>query len=215
MTGIILDPRVRTAMVSDSLDVVGVRNNVMDSSIRALRPDMRAVGLAATIKFEANSDFDERDPYGAAIDFLDTLKIGQLAVVATGARDDSAFWGELFSAAAKGRGATGMVCDGPLRDTEAVVGLGFNVFGASMRPIDYKGRMRVASVGTTVICGGVEVHPGDGVVADADGVVVVPKIHINRVFELANARAQSEKSVLKDLLAGKSVREVWDAYGVL
>ena len=215
MTGIILDPRVRTAMVSDSLDVVGVRNNVMDSSIRALRPDMRAVGLAATIKFEASGDFDERDPYGAAIDFLDTLKVGQLAVVATGARDDSAFWGELFSAAAKGRGATGMVCDGPLRDTEAVVGLGFNVFGASMRPIDYKGRMRVASVGTIVICGGVEVHPGDAVIADADGVVVVPKIHINRVFELANARAQSEKSVLKDLLAGKSVREVWDAYGVL
>ena len=215
MTGIILDPRVRTAMVSDSLDVVGVRNNVMDSSIRALRPDMRAVGLAATIKFEASSDFDERDPYGAAIDFLDTLKVGQLAVVATGARDDSAFWGELFSAAAKGRGATGMVCDGPLRDTEAVVGLGFNVFGASMRPIDYKGRMRVASVGTIVMCGGVEVHPGDAVIADADGVVVVPKIHIARVFELANARAQSEKSVLKDLLAGKSVREVWDAYGVL
>jgi len=215
MNEILLDRRVRTAMVSDSLDVVGVRNNVMNSSIQALRPEMRAVGFAATIEFEPSSEFDQRDPYGAAIDFLDRLNPGQLAVVATGGRDDSAFWGELFSAAAKGRGATGMVCDGPLRDTEAVVGLGFNVFGASMRPIDYKGRMRVASVGTIVICGGVEVHPGDAVIADADGVVVVPKIHIARVFELANARAQSEKSVLKDLLAGKSVREVWDAYGVL
>jgi regulator of RNase E activity RraA len=215
MTEILLDRRVRTAMVSDSLDVVGVRNNVMNSSIQALRPEMRAVGFAATIEFEPSSEFDQRDPYGAAIDFLDRLNPGQLAVVATGGRDDSAFWGELFSAAAKGRGATGMVCDGPLRDTEAVVGLGFNVFGASNRPIGYKGRMRVASVGTIVICGGVEVHPGDAVIADADGVVVVPKIHIARVFELANARAQSEKSVLKDLLAGKSVREVWDAYGVL
>lgn len=215
MTEILLDRRVRTAMVSDSLDVVGVRNNVMNSSIQALRPEMRAVGFAATIEFEPSSEFDQRDPYGAAIDFLDRLNPGQLAVVATGGRDDSAFWGELFSAAAKGRGATGMVCDGPLRDTEAVVGLGFNVFGASNRPIDYKGRMRVASVGTIVICGGVEVHPGDAVIADADGVVVVPKIHIARVFELANARAQSEKNVLKDLLAGKSVREVWDAYGVL
>ena len=215
MNEILLDRRVRTAMVSDSLDVVGVRNNVMNSSIQALRPEMRAVGFAATIEFEPSSEFDQRDPYGAAIDFLDRLNPGQLAVVATGGRDDSAFWGELFSAAAKGRGATGMVCDGPLRDTEAVVGLGFNVFGASNRPIDYKGRMRVASVGTIVICGGVEVHPGDAVIADADGVVVVPKIHIARVFELANARAQSEKNVLKDLLAGKSVREVWDAYGVL
>ena len=130
MNEILLDRRVRTAMVSDSLDVVGVRNNVMNSSIQALRPEMRAVGFAATIEFEPSSEFDQRDPYGAAIDFLDRLNPGQLAVVATGGRDDSAFWGELFSAAAKGRGATGMVCDGPLRDTEAVVGLGFNVFGA-------------------------------------------------------------------------------------
>lgn len=215
MSAIVLDPRVRTAMVSDSLDVVGVRNNAMNSSIRALRPDMRAVGLAATIEFEPSSDFDQKDPYGAAIDFLDALSSGQLAVVATGGNDVSAFWGELFSAAAKGRGATGMVTDGPLRDTQAIVGLDFNVFGASMRPIDYKGRMRVCAAGTVVTCGGVEVHPGDAVVADADGIVVVPKIHIDRVFELANARAQNEKSVLKDLLAGKSVREVWDAYGVL
>lgn len=215
MSEIVLDPRVRTAMVSDSLDVVGVRNNAMNSAISALRPEMRAVGVAATIEFKPSAEFDQRDPYGAAIDFLDTLKTGQLAVVATGGCDDSAFWGELFSAAAKGRGATGMVSDGPLRDTQAIVGLDFNVFGASMRPIDYKGRMRVSSVGTVVTCGGVEVHPGDVVVADADGVVVIPKIHIGRVFELANARAQNEKSVLKDLLAGKSVREVWDAYGVL
>jgi len=202
-------------MVSDSLDVVGIRSNAMDSSIRALRPDMRAVGLAATIEFEPSSDFDQKDPYGAAIDFLDTLDFGEVAVVATGGNDVSAFWGELFSAAAKGRGATGMVTDGPLRDTQAIVALDFNVFGSSMRPIDYKGRMRVCAVDTVVTCGGVEVHPGDAVIADADGVVVVPKIHIERVFELANARAQNEKSVLKDLLAGKSVREVWDAFGVL
>ena len=215
MSKSVLDPRVRTAMVSDSLDLVGVRNNVMNSSIRALRPEMRAAGIATTIEFEPSTEFDQRNPYGAAIDFLDGLQSGQLAVVATGGKEYSAFWGELFSAAAKGRGATGMVCDGPLRDTEAIAGLGFSVFGASMRPIDYKGRMRVASVGTIVTCGGVQVHPGDAVIADADGVVVVPKVHINRVFELANARAQSEKSVLTDLLAGKSVREVWDAYRVL
>ena len=210
-----VDPRVRTSMVSDSLDEVGIRNNVMDSSIRALRPGMRAVGLAATVRFESSADFDQRDPYGAAIDYLDTLQPGELAVVATGPTDTSAFWGELFSAAAKGRGATGMVCDGPLRDTESIIPLEFNVFGASMRPIDYKGRNRVAEVRGTVICGGVQVSPGDAVIADADGVAVVPAEFIDKVFELANARAQSEKAVLKDLLAGKSVREVWNAYGVL
>jgi len=210
-----VDSRVKVAMVSDSLDAVGIRNNVMDTSVRALRPGMRAVGLAATVRFEASSEYDQKDPYGAAIDYLDTLKPGELAVVATGPNNISAFWGELFSAAAKGRGAAGMVCDGPLRDTESIIPLEFPVFGASMRPMDYKGRMRVAEVRGAVVCGGVHINPGDAVIADADGVAVVPAEHIDKVFELANARAQSEKAVLKDLLAGKSVREVWNAYGVL
>ncbi len=210
-----VDPRVRSSMVSDSLDVIGIRNNVLDTSVRALRPHMRAVGIAATILFEPSDEFDPKDPYGQAIDFLDTLQPGELAVVATGGQSRSAFWGELFSAAAKGRGATGVVCDGPIRDTEAISALGFDVFGTSMRPIDYKGRMRVVATRITVICAGVEINSGDAVIADADGVVVVPAKHIDEVFTLANQRAQSEKTVLKDLLDGKSVRQVWDAYGVL
>jgi 4-hydroxy-4-methyl-2-oxoglutarate aldolase len=210
-----LDPRVRSAMISDSLDVVGVRNNAMDIRVSALRPGMRAVGLAATVQFVPDSQYDQKDPYGAGIDFLDTLQPGELAVISTGGDCLSAFWGELFSAAAKGRGATGVVADGPLRDTEQVVGLDFPAFGQGTRSYDYKGRMRIQAIRVPVICGGVEVHPGDGVIADSDGIVVVPSEHLEKVSELANARAATEKTVLKDLLSGKSVREVWNAYGVL
>jgi regulator of RNase E activity RraA len=176
---------------------------------------MRAVGVAATVKFVPDNQYDQKDPYGAGIDFLDTLQAGEIAVVATGGDCLSAFWGELFSAAAKGRGATGVVADGPLRDTEQVVGLDFPAFGQGTRPYDYKGRMRIEAIRISVICGGVEIHPGDGVIADSDGVVVVPSKHLAKVSELANARAATEKTVLKDLLSGKSVREVWNAYGVL
>jgi regulator of RNase E activity RraA len=202
-------------MISDSLDVVGIRHNAMDVNVSALRPGMRAAGLAATVKFVADIQYDQKDPYGAGIDFLDTLQPGEIAVVATGGECLSAFWGELFSAAAKGRGATGVVADGPLRDTEQVVGLDFPAFGHGTRPYDYKGRMRIDAIRVPIICGGVEVHPGDGVIADSDGIVVVPAEHLEKVSELANARAATEKTVLKDLLSGKSVREVWNAYGVL
>lgn len=211
----ILDERVRSAMISDSLDVVGVRNNAMDISVRALRPGMRIVGIAATVEFVADNEYDQKDPYGDAIDYLDTLAPGEVAVVATGGECLSAFWGELFSAAAKGRGATGVVADGPLRDTEQIVGIGFPAFGKGTRPYDYKGRMRLASSRQPITCGGVLINNGDGIIADSDGVVVVPAEHLEKVSELANARAATEKSVLKDLLAGKSVREVWNAYGVL
>lgn len=210
-----VDVRVRTPMVSDSLDAIGIRNNVMNTSVRPLASDMRALGLAATIDFTPDDTFDELNPYGPAIDFLDTLQTGELAVVATGAVSLSAFWGELFSATAIGRGATGVVCDGPLRDIEAIKALGFAAFCASARPLDYKGRMRIHSTRETVVCGGVEVHPGDAIIADADGVVVVPKKYIEQVFTSAIAKAQNEKTVLKELVAGKSVRQVWNAYGIL
>ena len=210
-----LDPRVRSAMISDSLDVVGVRNNAMDIRVRALRPNMRAVGLAATVQFVPDSQYDLKDPYGDGIDFLDTLQVGEIAVLATGGDCLSAFWGELFSAAAKGRGATGVVADGPLRDTQQVVELDFPAFGQGSRTYDYKGRMRIEAIRIPVICGGVQVSPGDGVIADSDGIVIVPAEHLAKVSELANARAATEKTVLQDLLSGKSVREVWNAYGVL
>ncbi len=210
-----LDPRIRSAMISDSLDLLGVRNNAMDVRVSALRPGMRAVGLAATVKFVADSEYDQSDPYGAGIDFLDTLNVGEVVVIATGGDCLSAFWGELFSAAALGRGATGVVADGPLRDTEQIVSLDFPAFGHGSRPYDYKGRMRIEAIRIPVICAGVEVQPGDGVIADSDGIVVVPAAHLEKVSELAHARAATEKSVLKDLLSGESVREVWKAHGVL
>ena len=209
-----LDPRVRSAMISDSLDVVGVRNNAMDIRVRALRPDMRAVGLAATVQFVPDSQYDLKDPYGDGIDFLDTLQVGEIAVLSTGGDCLSAFWGELFSAAAKGRGATGVVADGPLRDTQQVVALDFPAFGQGSRTYDYKGRMRIEAIRIPVICGGVQVNPGDGVIADSDGIVVVPAEHLAKVSELANARAATEKTVLQDLVSGQSVREVWNGSGV-
>ena len=210
-----VDDRVRSAMISDCLDAIGIRNNVMEANVKPLDRGMRAVGIASTISFVPGTDYDVNDPYGASIDYLDTLQTGEIAVVATGASTYSAFWGELFSAAAKGRGATGVITDGPLRDTNQILKLDFNAFGTLSRPIDFKGRMKVESIHQTVWCGGVEVNQGDAVIADWDGIVVVPSVRIEEVFATANLRAQGESTVLKQLLAGMSVRGVWDEYRLL
>jgi len=210
-----LDSRVHTAMVSDSLDDLGIRNNVMDAKIRPLQMTMRAVGTAATIKFVPDSEYDKNDPYGAAIDFLDTLQPENVVVIGTGGGLLSAFWGELFSAASKARGATGVVVDGPIRDTQLILKVGFDAFGVLSRPLDYKGRMRVESTHQPTEVGGVLVHPGDGIVADNDGIVVVPKDRIDKVFTMANERAQKEKTVLNELTKGRTVRSVWDEYRLL
>jgi 4-hydroxy-4-methyl-2-oxoglutarate aldolase len=75
--------------------------------------------------------------------------------------------------------------------------------------------MKIAHTNKAVICGGVNVNTGDFIVADRDGIVVIPQEKIDEVLMLANARAAIEKNVLSDLLSGSSVRKVWDNYHVL
>ena len=215
MTSIKLHSSVRTAMVSDSLDLLGIRNNVMDLEIKPLDRNMKVSGYAATIEFEPSKEFDAGDPYGPAIAYLDSLQDGEVAVVATGQTYQSAFWGELFSAAAKERGVSGVICDGPLRDVNQIFEVGFAAFGIGSLPFDYKGRMKIVSTREQVTCGGVSVSPGDFVIADIDGVVVVPQFAIEEVFKAANARALAENHVLIDLKAGSTVREAWDKHHLL
>jgi hypothetical protein len=214
-SGLEVDVRVRSALVSDSLDLIGIRSNVMSRAVTPLISSMKIMGYASTIEFVEGIDFDPQDPYGPAIDYLDSLQSGDVAIVATGHSTQSAFWGELFSTAAKGRGSNGVITDGPLRDTQEILPVGFSAFGIGTLPFDYKGRMKVNSVHVRVTCGGVEVNQGDFIVADNDGVAVVPASKIDEVITLANERARRESTVLKELLEGKSVRSVWDKHRVL
>ncbi len=203
-----------SAIISDSCDAAGLRNQVMAAGIASLQPGARVLGRARTIQF-APTETDPADPYGAAMAFIDSLGPGAVAVIATGCDTRTAYWGELFSASAKGHGAVGTVCDGPVRDVAKIRAVGFDVFAPSSRPIDFRGRMRVVGSGEPVCCGGVLVAPGDLVLADDDGVVVVPRPAEARVLRLAVDRATAESAVLQELLAGASLREVWDRWHVL
>lgn len=209
------DERITTPILSDSLDAVGRRGQVLETRLAPLVAGSRAFGRAWTIGFEPTDDDTPEDPYGAAIDYISGIHPGEIAVIGTRASNDSAFWGELFSAAAIGAGASGVITDGNLRDTPKIVGLGFPAFSASRRPLDYRARMLVSSTGEPVVLGGVEIRVGDLVLADDDGVVVVPREVEARVLELARARLAAETTVLAELLAGETLRSVWDRHGVL
>lgn len=204
-----------TANLSDSLDAVGERHQVLAERLPCVIPGSRILGPARTIGFAPTDDVDPARPYDDAIDAIDAIEPGEVVVIATDASNASAFWGELFSAAALGRGAVGMVTDGNLRDSEKIVPLGFPAFARSRRPIDYRGRMRIVAVQEPVEIGGVTIAPGDLVGADDDGVVVIPAAVADRVLEVARARMSSETSVLSDLIAGATLREVWERYRVL
>jgi 4-hydroxy-4-methyl-2-oxoglutarate aldolase len=209
-----LDNAVSTAQLSDALDSLACRDQVMDAAISPLVGGARAIGRAATVQF-APVDHDAEEPYDAAISFIDQLQPRAVVVIASGGSTRTAFWGELFSAAAIGRGAAGAVCDGYVRDSEKVRAIGFPVFAAGTRPIDYRARLEITGTDRPVVCGGVRVQPGDLVLADDDGIVVVPADVEADAVSRANDRAKRETTVLDELRGGATLRSVWTRHRVL
>lgn len=209
------DERLTTAILSDSLDAVGLRSQVLPQRLAPVVVGSRSFGRATTVQFAPSLEFDESDPYRDAINFIDSVRPGQIVVVSTAASNESGFWGELFSAAAKGAGAVGVVTDGNVRDTDKIEAVGFPAFSLSRRPIDFRGRMRVVATHQSVTLFGVQIAQGDLVMADDDGVVVIPQSHEDEVLALARTRASSESTVLAELLAGETLSTVWARHKVL
>ena len=209
------DERLTAAMVSDSLDECGLRSQVLAHRLPPVVPGSRAFGRAATVRFVPSEADEPGDPYRAAIDFIGGLQRGDLVVIATGESEASAFWGELFSAAAIGAGVVGVVTDGTLRDTERIAGLGFPAFARSRRPVGFRRRMAISQTREPVELGGVTIADGDLVLADDDGVVVIPGAQEAEVLAAARRRAAGESTVLAELLAGGTLRSVWDRHRIL
>jgi regulator of RNase E activity RraA len=96
-----------------------------------------------------------------------------------------------------------------------IIEMGFPVYCAGIRPLDSMGRAKVMAYDVPVRCGEVVVHPGELIFADFDGIVVIPREVEGDVLELAREKADKETLSRQDLLAGKTLRKVYDTYGVL
>jgi len=202
------------AVVSDALDRLGYRHQALDASIRPLWPEARLVGVAVPVVVTADSSEPEV-PYDGELTLLDGLRRGDVPLLAVAEGVHCASWGELFSCAALGRGAAGVVIDGYARDAAEIRALGFPAFARGLSPLDTFGRATVTAIGVEARAGGVTVRPGDLVVADVDGVVVVPRSLVADVAQAVLTKRRLEKSVREDLLTGRGIREVWRKYGVL
>jgi regulator of RNase E activity RraA len=205
-------------VVCDVLDSLGYRNQAMHQRLRPLLPDPRNcgfVGRARTVRWMETDYVVEADPYGLEIEVVDSLKPGDVVVHSTDFAGSNAPWGELMSTIAQRNGAAGCVCDSQIRDCVRIMTLGFPVYYAGIRPLDSQGRGRVMAYDVPIRCGDVLVHPGELIFADFDGIVVVPRAVEAQVLALASDKVSKESASRADLLAGKSLREVYNTYGVL
>jgi 4-hydroxy-4-methyl-2-oxoglutarate aldolase len=206
--------RLYPAVVADCLDRLGVRMQVLEPHIRPLYADAKVAGYAATVHcVDVDAVPENRaDWYRGEMNAVDTLQPGDVMVVST---CRGSYWGELLATASRYRGARGLVADAYTRDTLALTEMRFPTFTAGIHCADSLGRIDVDGVGVPISCGGVEVSPGDLVLGDNDGVVVIPASLGAEVIALAEEKVSGENLVRDKLAEGMPVSEAFRTYGVI
>jgi 4-hydroxy-4-methyl-2-oxoglutarate aldolase len=203
---------IYTGAISDVLDEMGFRNQVLPSEIQALTMDQRVAGIAMPVEGEPT------DSLGPDVVYLPILKmLGDLAngdVIVSQPHDNvSAHIGELSCETARFRGARGAVIDGGARDIEYILKLGFPVFCRYRTPADVMGRWNLLSYGKEIKIGRVAVRRGDFVVGDKDGVLVIPREITLQVLEKSEEVVNTENLVRKAILEGVHPVDAYRKYG--
>lgn len=180
-----------TATISDCLDRFGA----MGSGIRLLSGE-RVVGPAYTVRVSLGDSALTHRALAAA-------PAGHVIVVAAEGSLSRAVWGEVLTEAALAAGIVGAVIDGVIRDLGAIRALGFPVWARGTCPAGPLKR-GPGAIGVTVGIDGVVISPGDLVVGDADGIVVVPSPQVSRVLREVHERMQLEDEWLRRIRSGET-----------
>lgn len=202
-----------TAVVGDILDTLGLFHQFLPPSLQPLTLDMKVVGRAMPVLM-MDVYGQQKEPFGLMTQALDALQPGEV-YLATGSQHRSANWGEIMTASAKARGATGAVVYGYHRDTPQVLEQNFPVFSLGRFAQDSGPRMKVADFRIPIEIEGVTIQPGDLVFGDLDGVVIIPRKVEEEVIQKALEKVKGEKIVRKAIENGLSCTEAFKKYGIL
>lgn len=186
-----------TASVSDALDAFSLLGST--DGLRPVAPDARIIGPAFTVRYEPIPDGEA----GTVGDFLDDVPEGAVVVIDNDGRTDCTVWGGIMSQVAKHQGVAGTVINGVCRDTATANECGYPIFSLGRHMRTGKDRVRLAAIGRTVVLGGVAVQPGDLVIGDDDGIVVVATADIDRVLTKATEIEQTEDRIVSAVRDGQ------------
>lgn len=177
-------------------DVLG-RMAAMHYDIKPMVPGWKLVGPAFTVRARPG---DNLMIYKA----LEMAEPGDVLVIANDEYETTATWGDLTSLIGKVRGIAGMVTDGLVRDIAGMKEVGLPVFARGLTPNSPQ-KDGPGEINVPISCGGVIVNPGDIILGDDDGVVVVPKDDAERVIELTRAIVAKEEKTVKAILSGNPI----------
>lgn len=195
-----------TATLSDALDRLGQPGAVFE--VTNLGSGTRTVGRAYTVRYVPASN-----PPGTVGDYIDDVPEGAVVVLDNQGRTDCTVWGDILTAVASSRRISGTIIDGVCRDTQRAFDLEYPIFSRGRFMRTGKDRVQVAAVQETVSIGGRQVAPGDLVIGDLDGVIVIPKGIETRLLDVASEIHEREEGILARALSGATIAESRAAFG--
>ena len=201
--------KLSTTNVSDALDALGYRGATY--GIRPIYEGAgKIAGSAVTVKMTAAGETKGKVHLG--IRAIEAAQAGDVVVVDNGGRLDTSCWGGILANGALLKGISGVVIDGACRDVDDYVELGFPVYARGSVVATARGRIMEESTNGMIQFGGVQVRPGDGVLADRSGVVIIPAEHLEEVIARAEALFRKAEDMVADLRGGMSSLEVDQKY---
>jgi regulator of RNase E activity RraA len=195
--------------VSDALDRLGLGGATL--GIRPMWPCPRICGRAVTVKLKPQGSVQPTRHLGT--EAIETAKPGEVLVMELAGRTDVPGWGGLLSLAAQVKGLAGIVIDGACRDIDDSAEVGFPVFARAVVPITARGRVVQDSVNEEIAFAGTQVHPGDLVVADGSGVIIVAQESAEEVIAAGEEIAAREAAMSKAVRDGMSIVDVLEKGG--
>ncbi|HEX7201829.1 MAG TPA: fumarylacetoacetate hydrolase family protein, partial [Arthrobacter sp.] len=202
---------VATATLSSQLRKRGL-NNVSIDGLQATRPDRRVVGLARTLRYVPNRE-DLFKTHGGGFNAqkraIDSVNEGEILVMEARGEKGTGTVGDILALRAQVRGAAAIITDGGVRDSTAVAGLEMPTYFANPHPAVLGRRHIPWDTDITIACGGATVQPGDIIVADSDGILVIPPAIAEELVEDCIAQEQEEAFIFEMVKQGNSVHGLY------
>ena len=203
-----------SAVVCDALDGMGLKHQSPRISLPNLTSDDVLIGHCKTTLW-ADMAHEDPNPYELELQAVDACQPDDVLIAAAGGSMRSGIWGELLTTAAQNQGCIGAVIDGAVRDVRQIRAMSFPVLARGTCIYDSQNRQRVIDMDVDVEIDGVTFSPGDLVIADCDGIAVVPAGVRDEAIQRAWNKVHAENRTRDAIRNGMKATEAYEEFGVL